>query len=75
MNCDECKEKLSLYIDGMLSEEEEKAIVAHLDLCETCHEEYKTLTGIISLLKSSKEVELPKGFHENLIRRMKQEQK
>ena len=75
MNCDEYKEKLSLYIDGMLSEEEEKAVVAHLDLCETCHEAYEILTGMISLLKTSEEVELPKDFHENLMRRIKQEQK
>ncbi len=75
MNCDECMEKISLYIDQMLSEEEEKAIVAHLDLCETCHKEYQILIGMIGLLKQPEKVDLPKGFHTDLMQRFEQEQK
>lgn len=75
MKCDECMGKISLYIDQMLNEEEEKAIMAHLDLCEKCHEEYQILIGIKGLLKQSKEAQLPKEFHTDLMKQLKQEQK
>lgn len=75
MKCDVCKDKISLYIDGMLDEAEEKAIMAHLDLCEMCQKEYEVLTEMVQLLKSSDEVDIPSAFHGNLMRRLKQEQK
>lgn len=75
MKCDECMNKISLYIDQMLDEEEEKVIVAHLDLCETCHKEYELLVRMIDLLKPNEETYLPKTFHRDLIKRLKQEQK
>lgn len=75
MKCDECKDKISLYIDGMVDEAEEKAIVAHLDLCETCQKEYEVLTEMIQVLKFSDDIDMPRAFHEDLMRRLKQEQK
>lgn len=75
MKCDECKDKISLYIDQMVDEAEEKAMVAHLDLCETCHKEYEVLVEMIQLLKPSDEIDMPREFHGDLMRRLKQEQK
>lgn len=75
MNCNECIEKLSLYIDHMLNEEEEKALMAHLDLCETCRREYEALRDMVSWLGEIEEPTLPEDFHETLMERIKKEQK
>lgn len=75
MDCNECIDKLSLYIDHMLNEEEEKALVAHLDLCKTCLREYEALREMVNWLGEIEAPTLPEDFHETLMEHIKKEQK
>lgn len=72
MNCRECMDNLDLYIDGALSEAEEKALEKHIEECESCKEEYEALAGIIAGLQSLEEEALPEGFDESLREKLEQ---
>lgn len=52
LNCRKIKELLYLYLDGMLSTEENTAIKVHLDNCAQCHQEYLELMDMSQLLQS-----------------------
>ncbi|AHM55977.1 hypothetical protein EAL2_c06760 [Peptoclostridium acidaminophilum DSM 3953] len=66
MNCRECIENLDLYIDGVLSKAEGKAVESHIGECEACKAEYESLSAIIAGLQSLDEELLPSGFDEKL---------
>lgn len=51
MSGDQIKEKLNLYLDNMLSQDEKMKIKKHLNKCKNCADELKALTEIGSLLK------------------------
>ena len=73
MKCCECKDKISLYIDQMLTQEENESMEAHLRTCEKCNEEYKQTFEIVKVLKQKEVVELPQNFHNELMSRLKEE--
>lgn len=43
MRCPEARERFSLYLDGAVSGHEMQAIAAHLETCESCTEEFRSL--------------------------------
>jgi len=43
MNCDECKERLVLEIEGLLEESQKQAVAEHLKSCESCRAEREEL--------------------------------
>lgn len=51
MDCKKYKEKLNLYLDETLAEEEKKELKKHLLKCKTCVQELEQLKEIGSLLK------------------------
>jgi anti-sigma factor RsiW len=50
MNCDNCKDKLSSYIDNELSFEERFLMEEHLKTCPSCAQEAETLNQLGVLL-------------------------
>lgn len=72
MKCRECLESLDLYIDGALSEAEEKAVENHIGECESCKTEFEALSDIIAGLQSLEEEPLPEGFDESLREKLEQ---
>lgn len=51
MKCNEINDKLSLYIDNELSNEEMLQMEEHLQSCEKCQKELKNIKSIISITK------------------------
>ncbi len=70
MKHDEYKNKLSLYVDLMLDEDEERQLIAHIEDCDECKEELKKLYKMKNVLGSMKEEPLPEGFHSDLMNRI-----
>lgn len=66
MNCEQINEKLSLYIDEMLSDEEMAEIRSHLHNCPACDSEYKALLETIKMLSSMEEIIPPASFRREL---------
>ena len=50
MKCNEIREKLSLYLDDELNEDEKKLIDEHLESCHECKKEFEEYKKIISIL-------------------------
>ncbi len=73
MECNECKSKISLYIDKMLDLEESQKLEAHLESCENCMQIYKSTYEMVKTLKEVDMHKLPENFHSNLMSRIKEE--
>ena len=73
MECKEYSELISTYVDGMLSPQEEGKLMAHLEVCQRCQEELKALKQIQALCDQLEMPDLPKGFHEDLMKRIEKE--
>ncbi|OOB80058.1 MAG: hypothetical protein BEN19_06920 [Epulopiscium sp. Nuni2H_MBin003] len=69
MYCD--FDKLSLYIDDELEENDKIEIEKHLQSCNNCRDELKILNEIKQgLSKLNAEIELPDGFHTELMKKI-----
>lgn len=66
MKCNEICDKLSLYIDNELSNEEMLQMEEHLQSCENCQKELEDYKKLISVLQSLPEVEPPVGYCKRL---------
>lgn len=71
--CD--KYQLSLYIDDNLNFLESRRVSEHLLQCSDCRTYFEELKNIKSTLKNLKEIELPKGFHEETMVRIREHKK
>lgn len=68
--CEDMVMFMSLYIDKELSSKELEYFENHLRQCEACRKELESLQEIISQVKSlkdSEDIELPEGFHEEVM--------
>lgn len=72
MNCTEVQELLSPYADGMLEAGEMDLITQHLATCSGCFSDLQNLQALIGVLKSMEEEELPAGFNQRLMDRLRQ---
>lgn len=70
MNCKECLDLISLYVDGLLVGKEADEVKKHIENCEECREEYETLMIIKESLNDIEMVELPENFNEELHERL-----
>ena len=75
MECKKYSELISAEMDEMISPHEKEQLMAHLMVCEKCSEEMRALKQMKSLLEQMESPELPDGFHEELMTRIKQEKK
>lgn len=70
MNDRHMRDKLSGYIDGMLSQGEASAVKEHLDRCPACMEEYKEMVKIIGHMNQMESLETPEFFVEKVHERL-----
>lgn len=70
MDCSNCKEKLSAYLDKALTEEEMQQVRRHLEECASCLSEYQALEQTVHLLSSLEEVIPPASFRRELRRKL-----
>lgn len=73
MKCDEIRELLSLYIDGMLDEEHIKEMEAHLVNCAACKKEYDEMLEFVRLLNQIEMVPVPEAFELRMKKALKEE--
>lgn len=66
MKCNEICDKLSLYIDNELSNEEMLQMGEHLQSCENCQKELEEYKELISVLQSLPDEEPPEGYCKRL---------
>lgn len=71
MNCEQVQELLSPYIDDVLETDAVHAVDRHLETCGECSKEYQELVSMISMLKAMGDEDLPEGFNERLMGRIK----
>ena len=56
MNCRECHDKLSLYLDGQLTDEETLRVEEALERCPECVEELAILRELVEELGAEEEI-------------------
>ncbi|MDP3387149.1 MAG: DUF4349 domain-containing protein [Eubacteriales bacterium] len=66
MICKECKQKISLYLDNEMTDEEKHLFEQHIDECSECRLELDKIKNIVLELKSIKIEELPSGYCKSL---------
>lgn len=71
MNCNEVQELLSPYIDNMLKTEEMNLVSQHLATCRDCSEEHERLQALVHAFKYLEDEELPEGFNQRVMNRLK----
>ncbi|MBS4535931.1 DUF4349 domain-containing protein [Clostridium sp. D2Q-14] len=62
MNCNECVEKISPYIDNELSEIEKKEFEDHIKECKECDKIYKETLDVVEKVKSIGNESLPDDY-------------
>ena len=70
MRCEEIRELLSAYLDGELTDEEAVTVGSHLDTCVACAREFADLRRTVELCRRVGEVEVPEGFHSELMQKI-----
>jgi len=65
-SCDSYQELISRLVDGELSPEEHKALMAHLKTCSRCNAMFAVFHDLSDILSDEPE-ELPEGLHENIM--------
>jgi len=71
MNCRECKDKISLYIDKELTEKEALEFEEHLRECDDCRLEYESIKKIVESVNDMPLEKLPEGYCEKLDNKLK----
>lgn len=73
MKCNECREALSAYYDKMLDQKQTAAVIAHLEECDACKQEYEQLIKIFGCLKDHQEITVPPLLHQKMLEQVKKE--
>ncbi len=71
MDCSEVKEKLNLYVDGMLDDAEKQSLEAHAASCPQCGKALSDALRLKRSLASLGEVEPPAGLAASAMRKAK----
>ena len=72
MICKECRQKISLYLDNELTEEEKTEFENHILECEDCRNELEKIKRIGEELNSIPMEELPEGYCKKLHMKLKE---
>lgn len=62
-NCKEFREQLSLYIDGMLTQQESRLLEEHIEECKDCREELSMLREMVASCQGLEEKEPPEYLY------------
>jgi hypothetical protein len=73
MNCKEVGETLSDYVDGTLRGEALREVEAHLSSCARCLADSKEMSKTIEAVGALPEVDVPPGFSERVMSRVREE--
>lgn len=65
-DCNEIKDNLSFYAEGLLENDVSKKIEIHLKTCENCNIELNEIKNILLLCNDIEEEEVPEDFSEKL---------
>ncbi|NLL69949.1 MAG: DUF4349 domain-containing protein [Epulopiscium sp.] len=72
MTCEKIQENISLYLDGILDEEERKKLEQHINECDQCALEFTHMLDIMDMLHSIPQKDVPHKFHKELIKKIDQ---
>ena len=72
-DCEHILNLIPLYIDNMLSEEENDILCEHIKICRECKKEVEFLKSIKGVAGEIPEIEVPKDFHERLMNKIAME--
>ena len=72
-DCETVQKQIPLYIDNMLSDEEQVIVKEHIKKCDACQSELALRSSILVDLATLPEPELSEGFHERFVENLKQE--
>lgn len=75
MNCIQCKEYLLEYAEGTLSASLQEQVQKHIDTCPKCAEEAALFAQMTDVLHHMPEVDLPEGYHTELMQKIQKESK
>lgn len=73
MDCNEFKEHIDDYIDGVLPEDIENAMETHANKCSECAKELEDMQKITEILHTMPEISVPDDFLSNLNKRIDDE--
>ena len=68
---DQDKEKISLYLDGLLSEEENREIAVLLEQSKECRQYYEDMKMIREDMQKLPDLPVPEGMADQIMRRLK----
>lgn len=74
-SCNDIRERLSEFIDDMLSPEEKTDFEKHISTCDDCKAELEALKCVIREVKKLPAAPLPDGFKQQLHKRLVEESK
>jgi len=72
VHCSECSQWISLYLDGLLNEEQVARWQEHLAHCEACREEWESMRWVSSVLEAEPAVSPAPGFATRVSMRLQQ---
>ncbi len=73
MECKEIQERLSAYIDGIVSLEEKTLIDKHIKSCQRCRESFSELKKTVEHLKKLEDTEPPSWLTQKIMAKIKKE--
>jgi hypothetical protein len=75
MDCGDIQERLSAYIEGIISSEEKTLIEGHLKSCQKCSESLADLRKTMEYVKNLEEIEPPAWLTQKVMARVRSEVK
>jgi len=75
MKCEQVKNILSEYLEGIVSEEQKKQIEKHLGICKECSEHLLLLKNTVNLVNNLPEVCVPAGLASAVMEKIQEKQK
>jgi hypothetical protein len=73
--CKGFKEQLSLYIDGMLTQQESVLLEEHIKICENCREDLSMLRQVVDSCKGLAEKEPPEYLYPMIVSSLRRSRK
>lgn len=71
MKCNEMEFLISLHIDNQLSDQEQKELLQHFEVCDQCRQTYKDFLNIRNLLSKENNIKISSDFEKNLMKKIK----
>lgn len=72
MDCEKAFEWMSIYLDKQLDKDSSEKLMEHIEHCEHCKKEFELLKSMIERLNNIPLVELPQGYHEELMKKIQE---